>query len=114
MESFLMSTATMLVALAAVLALAWLVLRVMRGRMGGASLSGPGTRGAAPLPALRVLRALPVGARERVVLVEHGGERWLLGVTAGGISTVAHWPAGPDAAEAGAPVSADSDGDPRG
>jgi flagellar protein FliO/FliZ len=26
------------------------------------------------------------------VLVEHRGERWMLGVTAGGISTVAHWP----------------------
>lgn len=113
MESFLMSTATMMVALAAVLALAWLVLRVMRGRMGGTGLSGPGARGAAALPALRVLRALPVGARERVVLVEHGGERWLLGVTAGGISTVAHWPAGLPAAQAGAPASADGAVDPR-
>ena len=36
------------------------------------------------------------------MLVEHRGERWMLGVTAGGISTVAHWPqaAMPAAAEA--------------
>jgi len=27
-----------------------------------------------------------------VVIVEHRGERWMLGVTAGGISTIAHWP----------------------
>jgi flagellar protein FliO/FliZ len=34
---------------------------------------------------------LPVGAKERVVIVEHRGERWMLGVTSGGISTLAHW-----------------------
>jgi flagellar protein FliO/FliZ len=29
-----------------------------------------------------------------VVIVELRGERWMLGVTAGGISTIAHWPDG--------------------
>jgi flagellar protein FliO/FliZ len=43
--------------------------------------------------ALRFVRALPVGAKERVVIVEHRGARWMLGVSAGGISTIAHWPA---------------------
>jgi flagellar protein FliO/FliZ len=38
-----------------------------------------------------------VGAKERVVIVEHRGERWMLGVTAGGISTLARWPASRDA-----------------
>jgi len=28
------------------------------------------------------------------VIVEHRGSRWMLGVTGGGISTIAHWPAG--------------------
>ena len=69
MESFALSFAGMVLALAAVLALAWLLLRL-----------------------LRFVRALPVGAKERVVIVEHRGERWMLGVTAGGISTIAHWP----------------------
>ncbi len=48
---------------------------------------------------LRFVRALPVGAKERVVIVEHRGERWMLGVTAGGISTIAHW-AAPSPADA--------------
>ena len=91
MESFLMSSLTMLVALAAVLAAAWLVLRLLRGRLPGLGRPG-GAAGQAEAP-LRVVRALQLGTRERVVLVEHGNQRWLLGVTAGGISTVAHWPA---------------------
>lgn len=92
MEAFVSNSARMLAALALVLALAWITLRVLRGRLG--------RRGAARLPgvpaadeALRFVRALPVGTRERVVLVEHRGQRWLLGVTAGGISAIAHWPA---------------------
>ena len=82
-----MSVASMLLALAFVVALAWVVLRVMRARMQprGAS-SGAADDG------LRFVRALPVGAKERVVIVEHRGERWMLGVTTGAISTIAHWP----------------------
>jgi flagellar protein FliO/FliZ len=88
MESLLMSTLTTFAALTAVLGLAWLSLRLLRGRLGGNSADAA-EHAHAPL---RVVRSLSLGARERVVLVEHAGERWLLGVTAGGISTVAHWP----------------------
>jgi flagellar protein FliO/FliZ len=42
---------------------------------------------------LRFVRALPVGPKVRVVIVVHRGARWMLGVTAGGISTIAQWPA---------------------
>jgi flagellar protein FliO/FliZ len=88
MESFFMSFASMLLALVFVVALAWGVLKVMRSRM------QPGARNGAAAPdVLRFVRALPVGAKERVVIVEHRGERWMLGVTAGGISTIAHWSA---------------------
>ncbi len=87
MESFALSFASMLLALAVVIGLAWVVLRVLRDRMQPRAASG-----AAGDDALRFVRALPVGAKERVVLVEHRGERWMLGVTAGGISTIAHWP----------------------
>ena len=86
MESFALSFASMLLALALVLGLAWVVLRVLRGRLQGPR--GP----AAGDDALRFVRALPVGARERIVIVEHRGARWMLGVTAGGVSTIAHWP----------------------
>jgi flagellar protein FliO/FliZ len=92
MENFAASVATMLVALAFVLLLAWLSLhlvkRLQAGRRGGAA--------GAP-EALRFVRALPVGARERVVVVHYRGEEWVLGVTAGGISLLGRAPA-PDAA----------------
>ena len=88
MESFALSFASMLLALAIVLGLAWVVLKVMRARM------QPGVpKGSSGDEALRFVRALPVGAKERVVIVEHRGARWMLGVTAGGISTIAHWAA---------------------
>ena len=89
MESFLMSFLSMLVALAVVLALAWFALRFLRTRLQGGASSGD----AGPGEALKFVRALAVGTKERVVVVEHRGERWMLGVTAGGISTIAHWPA---------------------
>ncbi|HJV94407.1 MAG TPA: flagellar biosynthetic protein FliO [Albitalea sp.] len=88
MESFALSFASMVLALAIVIALAWGVLRLMRSR-----LQPRGTAGSANDDALRFVRALPVGAKERVVIVEHRGARWMLGVTAGGISTIAHWSA---------------------
>jgi flagellar protein FliO/FliZ len=88
MESFALSFASMLLALALVLGLAWIVLRLLRSR-----LQGPRDPKAAGDEALRFVRALPVGTRERVVIIEHRGARWMLGVSAGGISTIAHWPA---------------------
>jgi len=88
MESFALSFASMVLALAVVIAPAWGVLRLMRAR-----LQPRGTPGSTSDEALRFVRALPVGAKERVVIVEHRGARWMLGVTAGGISTIAHWPA---------------------
>jgi flagellar protein FliO/FliZ len=93
MESFALSFASMLLALAVVVALAWLALRFLRDRMQPrAKADGRGGD-----DALRFVRALPVGTKERVVIVEHRGARWMLGVTAGGIATIAHWPAASDA-----------------
>jgi len=88
MESFALSFASMLLALTFVLGLAWVALRLLRAR-----LQGPrDPKAAAGNDALRFVRALPLGPRERIVIVEHRGARWMLGVTAGGISTIAHWP----------------------
>jgi flagellar protein FliO/FliZ len=106
MESFLLSFASMLIALAVVLAIAWLLLRLLRSRM----QPRPTGQGAAD-DALRFVRALPVGSKERVVIVEHGGVRWMLGVAAGGISTIASWPSGvaPSAAAHAVRAAADTD-----
>ena len=106
MEAFVSNFARMLAALALVLALAWIALRVLRSRMDAKGALAKGLP--AGSEALRFVRALPVGPKERVVIVEHRGERWLLGVAAGGISTLAHWPAEGAAAvaEAMAPARA--------
>lgn len=101
MESFALSFASMLLALVVVIVLAWLALRLLRDRL--QPRVRPGSGGEDEL--LRFVRALPVGAKERVVIVEHRGARWMLGVTAGGISTIAHWSAdGSEAAPRPLPV----------
>lgn len=80
--SFVTSAAATAVALALVLALAWgslwLLRRVQRPARGD--------------PGLRFVRALPVGSRERVVVLHYEGEEWVLGVTAGSISLLARKP----------------------
>lgn len=87
MDSFFLSFASMLLALGAVVALAFFSLRLLRNRMQPAGATSAANDG------LRFVRALPVGTKERVVIVEHRGERWMLGVTNGAISTIAHWAA---------------------
>ena len=89
MDSFAMNFVVTMLALGFVLAVAWLALRFLKGR-----LQPRGVPGRAD-DALRFVRALPVGTKERVVIVEHRGERWMLGVTSGGISAIAHWDAEP-------------------
>jgi flagellar protein FliO/FliZ len=96
MESFALSFASMLLALGVVIAIAFVVLRLLRDRLQPRAAAAGGDA------LLRFIRALPVGAKERVVIVEHRGERWMLGVTAGGISTIAHWPAAGVAEQGGA------------
>ena len=73
MESFALSFASMVLALAIVLGLAWVVLRFMRSRM-----QPRGPQGTTSDDMLRFVRALPVGAKERVVIVEHRGARYEL------------------------------------
>jgi flagellar protein FliO/FliZ len=46
-----------------------------------------------PRDNINFIRSMPLGQRERVTLIEMDGERLLLGVTAGGISLLARWPA---------------------
>jgi len=103
MESFALSFLSMLLALGVVLALAWVGLRLLRNRLQPRATAAGGVD-----DALRFVRALPVGPKERVVIVEHRGARWMLGVTAGGINTIAQWPAGADASSRPSPLPGDN------
>ena len=88
MDTFASSIATTLVALAFVLGLAWVSLRVLKRLQQGRGVEGGAPGASVP----RFVRALPVGARERLVIVHYRGHEWMLGVTAGGISVLAREP----------------------
>lgn len=76
MENFATQLISTIAALILAIAVAWLALRALK-RMQYGNTSGD---------ELTFLRALPIGPRERVVLVEYRGEEYMLGVTSGGIS----------------------------
>jgi flagellar protein FliO/FliZ len=87
-----------LIALAFVLGLAWVSLKFLRrwqDRFTGQRDGGPDRQ-------LRFVRALPIGQRERLILVEAEGELMLIGVSAGSITLLRNW--GADA-NAGPPVA---------
>jgi len=65
--------AALMLVVALIILLAWVLKKL------------PGT-GLRSLPGLRVVATLPVGPRERAVVVDCGGQQLLLGVTAHGIS----------------------------
>ena len=69
----------LLLVLGLILGLAWLLRR----------LPGAGFR---PVEGLRVVASLQLGAKERAVVVEVGGQQLLLGVTAAGISRLHELP----------------------
>lgn len=66
----------LLLVLGLIFALAWLARRL------------PNLAGGTGHPALRVIASLPLGARERVVVVDVGGTQLLLGVGASGTRTL--------------------------
>ena len=79
LASQMLSTA---VALAVVLALAWVLLRALKRLQAGRAA----VAGSADVP--QVLRSVGLGPRERLVTVRYRGREYLLGVTAGAISVV--------------------------
>lgn len=89
----LSSLLAIVLSLAFVIGLAWGGLWLLRKVQDGAfgKLTGDYTG-----RELRFERALPVGQRERLVLVEVDGEQLLLGVTAHSINLLRSWPAGDD------------------
>lgn len=86
--TFFLSLLSVVLALAVVLGLAWVAIKLLR-RWNDRFQGGE----AAEQP-IRFLRAMAVGQRERIALVEVRGEVMLVGVTAGGISLLARWPDG--------------------
>jgi flagellar protein FliO/FliZ len=79
-----------IIALAVVLGLAWVSLRALRKWQD----RGLGGRDGVADRQIRFVRALPVGQRERLVLVEAEGELMLVGVTSGSISLLRNWGTG--------------------
>lgn len=76
------------VALAVVLALAWLLLK---------GLAALGQRGSANAP-MRIKATLPLGSRERLIVVEYRDNDYLLGVSSGTITKIdRHASTGPEA-----------------
>ena len=75
------------IALAIVLGLAWVVLRALRQWQD----RGLGARTGDAENGLRFVRALPIGPRERLMLVEARGELMLVGVSAGSVRLLRNW-----------------------
>ena len=87
--TFFLSLLAVVLALAVVPGLAWVALRLLR-RWNDHFQGG----GEATEQPIRFLRAMAVGQRERIALVEVRGEVMLIGVTGGNISLLARWPEG--------------------
>lgn len=92
--TFFLSLLAVVLALAVVLGLAWGCLRLVRLWNDRFQRSGEGND-----QPIRFLRAMAVGQRERVALIEVRGDVMLVGVTGGNISLLARWPGGRDIAE---------------
>lgn len=88
----------MVIALAIVLGLAYVCLKVLRRWQE----RGTGGREGEPQRELRFVRALAVGQRERLMLVEAEGELMLIGVSAGSVTLLRNWGSG-GAIQPGAP-----------
>lgn len=85
------SILAIVLALALVLGMAWGViwlLKKFQDRQLGVRGDGEGEQ------PIRFLRSMPLGQRERVVLIEARGETMLVGVTTGTITLLARWPGG--------------------
>lgn len=87
--TFLSSVIATLLALGLVLGLAWGALWLLRKWQGKAL--GIEDAAADEGRSLKFVRALPLGQRERVVLIEVGGESMLLGISAGAVTLLSHW-----------------------
>ena len=95
--SLAMQLGSTALALALVLALAWLALRALK-KLQGRSTGGSGNP-------MQVLRSAALGPRERLVTVRYRDREYLLGVATGGVNLIDSWPASEAAAGAQEPLS---------
>jgi flagellar protein FliO/FliZ len=84
-----------LVALAIVLGIAWLGFKALRQWQDGQL----GRKAGQADHQLRFIRALPVGQRERVMLIEAKGELMLIGVSTGSVRLLRSWGSGAGTAD---------------
>jgi flagellar protein FliO/FliZ len=84
----LSSILAVVIALAFVLGLAWGVIWLLK-KVQDKQLGV--VEGAGEARAIKFLRSMPLGQRERVALIEVGDETMLLGVTGGSITLLARW-----------------------
>ena len=96
--SLAMQLGSTALALALVLALAWLALRALK------KLQSRSTGGGGGGP-MQVLRSAALGPRERLVTVRYRDREYLLGVATGGVNLIDRWPEGAALADAPAPVA---------
>lgn len=85
--AFVGTLAAVVAALALMLGAAFLLLRLAR------RWTDRPARAADHGQPIRFLRAMAVGQRERIALVEVRGDILLIGVTSGAVSLLARWPA---------------------
>ena len=105
--TLLYSLLAIVISLAFVVALAWGTLWLLKRFQDGSfgRLSGAETG-----PSLRFEKSLPIGPRERLVLVEVEGEQMLLGVTAHSITPIKSWPSGKTEPTVAAPAQETASG----
>lgn len=96
--SLAMQLGSTALALALVLALAWLALRALKKLQSRSTGSGGGNP-------MQVLRSAALGPRERLVTVRYRDREYLLGVATGGVNLIDSWPASEAAIGAPAPLS---------
>ena len=97
--TFAMQLGSTALALVVVLALAWLMLRLLK-RWQTRGAAGGGAH------AVRVVHSVSLGPRERLVTVHWRGREYLLGVTAGAVQRIADRPLDPAADTAAPPTPA--------
>lgn len=84
MENFATELLFVIFALILVSVLAWLVIKAMKAMQVGSNKSGA---------RIKVLSTMPVGTRERILIIQYNDNEYMLGVTSGGISLLDKYPA---------------------
>lgn len=83
MNNFITELLFVIFALALVSLFAWLVFRAMKSMQPSKYKKGK----------IEMLASIPVGARERIIVIQHRNSEYMLGITSGGITVLDKFPA---------------------